>query len=147
MLKQSVSKGSTYQINNKSEFLSQMSSLLDKGCEYIGLINKQGRLEEVIFKQNDLNISEEKMELFFMTIQLLVSMQRDFDEELGRLQYIAIQRQNSSFLVIYTYEGIILVQLSQSTDPFLIVDNFAEILGSCKEFQELSRRTLNIEYI
>ena len=138
MLKFSVSKDSILKQNNESEFLSQMTSLLEIGSEYIGIINKKGRLEEVFYKQNDMNMTEEKKEMFFMTLQLHNSLQSDFDNELGQVNYITIERQKSRFVSITTSEGIILVKLNKSADPFFIINKITEILDSHKRFLEVS---------
>ena len=138
MLKFSISKDSALKQNDESEFLSQMTSLLEVGSEYIGIINKKGRLEEVFYKQNDMNMTEEKKEMFFMTLQLHDSLQSDFDNELGQVNYITIERQNSRFVSITTSEGIILVKLNKSADPFFIINKITGILDSHKRFLETS---------
>lgn len=147
MLKHSVSKDPTSQQNNKSEFLSQMISFLDIEYEYIGIINKKGRLEEVIGKQNDVNMSEEKKELFFMTLQLNFSMQSDFDEEFGKLNYMTIERQHSRFILISITNGIILIKLNKSINPFFIMDKITEIFNSYERFPEIRKGVVNIEYL
>ena len=147
MLKHSVSKDSIFQQNTESEFLSQMMSFLKIGVEYIGIINKKGRLEDVIYKQSDLNMTEEKKELFFMTLQLHKSMHSDFDDEFGQVKHITMERQNSRFVLIYTDEGIILIKLNKSANPFFIMDRIPGILDSYKRFLETSNGVVNHEYL
>ena len=99
MLKLSVTNDSMFQQDRKNEFLSQMTSLLELGSEYIGIINKKGRLKEVFYKENDLNMTEDEKEMFFMSLQLHITLQSDFDAKLGSVNYIVTERQNSLLLL------------------------------------------------
>lgn len=146
MLKHSVSKNSIFQQDGKSEFLSQMTSFLKTGIEYVGIINKKGKLEDVLYKQSDLNLTGEKKELFFMTLQLHNSMHSDFDDEFGQVKHITIERQKSRFVLIKIDEGIILVKLNKSADPFFI-DKIPGIVDSYKRFLETRNGVVNLEHL
>jgi len=53
-------------------------SILEHGIEFIGLINKRGRMEGAIFN-NDINLTGERKEMYMMELRLQSSMQSDFD--------------------------------------------------------------------
>ena len=65
-------------------------------------------------------------------------MQSDFDDELGPINYMVIERQNSRFVLTSTSEGIVLVKLNKSADPFFIINKIPGILDSYKQFLEIS---------
>ncbi len=138
MLKLSATNYSMFEQNNRNEFLSQITSLLDAGSEYIGIISKNGRLKEVFRKENDLNLTEDEKEMFFMSLQLHITLQSDFDGKLGSINYLLIKRQNSRFVLTPTSEGFILVKLNKFVDPFLIINKIPGILDSYKQFLETS---------
>ena len=137
MLKHSVSKGSVIQQDGKSEFLSQMTPFFKMGVEYVGIINKNGKLEDVLFKQVDLDLTKEKKELFFMTLQLHNSMHSDFDDEFGQVKHIIIERQKSRFILIKKDEGILLIKLNKSANPFFVMNKIPEIVNSYKQIQKI----------
>jgi hypothetical protein len=112
---------------------------LEVGSEYIGIINKNGRLKELFHKENDLNMTEEEKEMFFMSLQLHMTLQSDFDAKLGSVNYLLIKRQSSRFVLIPTPEGFILVKLNELADPFLIINKIPGILNSYKQFLETGK--------
>ena len=53
---------------NEIDFFHDKSMLV-KGVEFIGLINKQGRMESTLYK-NEINLTKEKKEMFLMGLRL-----------------------------------------------------------------------------
>jgi hypothetical protein len=147
MLKHSVSKDSIIQQDSKSEFLSQITPFFKMGVEYMGIINKKGKLEDVLFKQSDLDLTEEKKELFFMTLQLHNSMHSDFDDEFGQVKHITIERQKSRFVLIKKDEEILLIKLRKSANPFFIMDKIPGILDSYNQLLKISNRVVHHEHL
>lgn len=94
------------------------------GTEFVCIINKQGRIEEVI-TPTDINISKDKKEMFAMGLSLYTSMQGDFDDEFGAVHYTIIERENSRFVSIPTRIGILLAKLDKSIDPFVFVNTIS----------------------
>lgn len=102
-----------------------------EGIEFACIINKQGRIEHSIFK-NEIDITEDKKEMFTMGVQLQNSMQSDFDDEFGSVHYTIIERENARFVSIPTPTGVLLVKLDKSADPFALVNKIAEIMNPSK---------------
>jgi len=75
------------------------SHLLGHGVEFAGIINKQGRITDNVCKK-EINLSKEQMEMFSMMISLNLSMQKDYDDELGAVQYTVTERKNSKVVSI-----------------------------------------------
>jgi hypothetical protein len=109
-----------------------------EGTEFVCIINKQGRIEESIYK-NGINMSEEKKEMFAMVTQLQNSMQSDFDDEFGKVHYTITERENARFVSIPTHTGILLAKLNKSVDPFIFINKITEMLNPSKTLFEDGR--------
>jgi hypothetical protein len=116
-----------------------------EGTEFVCVINKQGRIEESIYK-NGISISEDKKEMFAMVIQLQNSMQSDFDGEFGTVRYTITERENARFVSIPTHAGILLAKLNKSVDPFAFINKIREMLNPSKALFEDGRGVHN-EYL
>lgn len=114
--------------------LSQDKFLFPTGAEFVCIINKQGRIESSY--NNGMNIPKEKKEMFSMGLQLQDSMQSDFNDEFGPVDYTITERKNSRFVSIPTSEGILLAKLDKSTDPFLFINKILEIMNFSKRLFE-----------
>jgi hypothetical protein len=105
----------------KNNLPVQVKSLFRKGVEYVGIINEHGKIEDSIFK-NDLNLSNEKKEMFFMGLQLQHSMQRDYDDELGPISYTVAMRKNLKFVTIPILSYVILIVMDEAVRHAWIID-------------------------
>ena len=117
--------------------LFQDKFLLPAGTEFACIINKKGRIEAIY--NNDMNMSKEKKEMFLMSLQLQNSMQSDFDDEFGQVNYTITERKNSRFVSIPISAGIFLAKLDKSTDPFLFINKISEMLNYSKILLETTR--------
>ena len=111
-------------IINESSFDYDASIL--EGAEFIGLIDKQGNMENIHFT-NEINLTKERKEMFSMAHRLQNSMQNDFDYEFGSVHYTIIERENARFVSMPTHTGILLAKLNKSTDPFVFVNKINRI--------------------
>lgn len=91
-----------------------------EGTEFICLINKQGRIEQSVFRSG-INITEDRKEMFAMGVQLQNSMQSDFDYEFGTVNYTITERENARIVSIPMRNGIVLAKMNKSVDPFVFV--------------------------
>jgi len=134
MLKQHSAKKLASQDIGKSEALIQTDLLLKNGVEYLAIINKKGRIEDAVYK-NDINLSDERKQVFFLSLLLHSSMQRDFDEEFGAVNYTITDRGNSKFVSMPTRDGIFFAKLNNLADPFVFIRKIFMILKfSTKSF-------------
>ena len=94
--------------------------VLEQGIEFIGLINKQGKLESALFN-NDINMTREKKEMYMMGIRLQSSMQSDYDYEFGPVSYTITEREKSKFVSIINFPYIILAIMKKSKDHIAVI--------------------------
>ena len=127
MLKQHSVKKLASQDIAKSEVLCQTYSLLENGIEYLAIVNKKGRIEDTVYK-NDINLNDERKQVFFLSLLLHNSMQRDFDEEFGVVNYNITDRGNSKFVSIPIHNGIFFARLNNSIDPIVFIRKIFTIL-------------------
>lgn len=99
---------------------SYLESLLMYDLEYVSIINAQGRIMD--FASKDLHLSREKLEMLCMGIRLQHSMQSDFDDDLGAVNYIVTERDNLKFVSIPILSNIIFAIARKENDHKLLVD-------------------------
>jgi hypothetical protein len=96
-------------------------SLLEDGVEFIGLINKHGKFEN-IFSKNEINLTMASKEMFSMGFRLQSSMQSDFDSEFGAVDYNLSVREKSKFISILYFPYIVLVMMKKNIDHISVID-------------------------
>jgi hypothetical protein len=115
----------------------QKSTIIKSGVEMIGLINKRGRMTESN-GFDSLNMPKSKKEMFLMKIALRSSMQSDFDEELGKVDYCMTQRGDRKFISIPTFgENTVLVVAKNYFDSKELVNNIAQKLKNSDQFRDI----------
>lgn len=94
----------------QKQLLASISQhIKDREVELIGVINKRGRMTEFVGTDN-IPLSDSKKEMFFMKIALRTSMQKDFDEELDKVDYCITKRGSKKYISIPTFDdNIVLV--------------------------------------
>ena len=77
-------------ISENKELVSQKASIINPDIELVGIINNRGKMVESI-GNGIIDMPKRKKEMFFMKIALRNSMQKDFDEDLGAVNYCLTQ--------------------------------------------------------
>ena len=110
-------------------------SLLEDGIEFIGLVNKQGRMENTIFS-NDINLTAERKEMYVMGLRLQTAIQGDFDSELGPVSYNVTEREESKFVSIVHFPYVILAIMKKSKDHIVVIN---KIKTAIRNFRKVSK--------
>jgi len=122
-------------IKNEIDFFHD-KSILEDGVEFIGLINNQGRMESSLCR-NEINLTEEKKEMFSMGLRLQSSMQRDYDDEFGPVGYTITERENSIFVSIPIVSHTILAIMKKNTDPAVVIN---KIKIAIRDFENANKK-------
>lgn len=101
-------------LKNEIDFFHD-KSILGDGVEFIGLINKEGRMESVMCK-NEINLTDDRKEMFLMQFRLLSSMQKDYDDEFGPVSHTITERENSIFVSIPCVFHTVLAIMKKNID-------------------------------
>lgn len=102
--------------------------MIQPEIEFVGTINEKGRLIESSGIHNFSKMPKDRQEMFFMKIALRSSMQKDFDEYLGSVNYCMTQRGNSKLISIPRNDRTtILIITKKQVDHEGIIANFEKI--------------------
>lgn len=98
-----------------------IESSFEDGVEFVGLINKQGRIIDSAYK-NKTFFPISKNEMLFMTASLISSLQKEFDDDFGSVQFSITERENSKSVSIPTRFGVIFAIMKKGFDHRVIVN-------------------------
>ncbi len=116
--------------------VSQKATIIKPGVEMVGIINKRGRMIDSI-GSDSLNMPKSKKEMFLMKIALRSSMQSDFDEEIGKVDYCMTQRGDRKFISIPTFdENTVLVVAKNYCNHEGLINNIAQKLKNSGQFYD-----------
>ena len=108
-----------------------------EGLEFVGFISKQGRVIDYSC-ENEI-LSQEQKETLFMMTSLNLSMQRDYDDNFGAVQYIVVERKNSKIVSIPAPFGSILLIMNKKARPFLLVKKILKAVDYIRELDTKSQ--------
>ena len=108
-------------------------SILENGIEFIGFINKLGRMEGAIFN-SDINLTGERKEMYMMQLRLQSSMQDDFDSELGPVSYNVTERGKSKFVSIVNFPYIVLAIMKKSKNHIAAIGKIKTAIRNFPNF-------------
>jgi len=112
---------STLNSENK-ELVSQKASIINPDVKLVGIINS-------------IDMPEGKKEMFLMKIALRNSMQQDFDEDLGSVDYCMTQRGNTKYISVPTRNGnTILAITKQDANHEELVVGINQIIRYSQQF-------------
>jgi len=115
----------------------QKIRIMKPDLEMIGIINKRGRMTKSI-GFDSLNMPKSKKEMFLMKIALRASMQSDFDEELGKVNYCMTQRGDRKFISIPNFgDNTVLIVTKNNCDHEEVVKNILQTMKNSVQFEQI----------
>ncbi|MGB9002434.1 MAG: hypothetical protein WCC52_01335 [Nitrosotalea sp.] len=111
------------------------SNLSVDGVEFVGFISKLGRVIDYSCK-NEINLTQEQKETLFMTTSLNLSMQGDYDDNFGAVQYVVAERENSKIVSIPAPFGSIILVMNKKTRPALLVKKLLKAIDHARGLDE-----------
>ena len=83
---------------------------VNENIQVVSVINKQGRAVHKIARTGtDLPMQEKENEMLLMQTAITISMGRDFDEPLGEIGFVHVERKNLSLFSFPIDDHIVLV--------------------------------------
>ncbi len=111
------------------------------GVGLFGIVNKHGKMIECWGKK-DLELSKNKKDMFLMQIALCNSMQCDFNEEFGAVDFCVTQREKTKFIFFpLSKENIALATIDKKTNYKAIVDRIKQVYATHICNQKLNERS------
>ena len=110
---------------------------LDIACEtlsqeeqirHVGVINKLGRLVAGGFKKGTTPLlSDDKIRMVYMQMQLDFNMRQELDDVLGPIDYIASRRKNQLIISVPVGENLVLITAEPEADDKKIIKRAEEL--------------------
>ena len=105
--------------------------LIDPKIRFAGVINERGRLVAGGMKENVEPLESEKDdEMIFMELALRVKMRKDFDKQLGAVNFAMSSRQRALAISVIINEDILYVVSEPDTDYGTLPKKILEIIHS-----------------
>ena len=121
-------------ITQNETLVSQKASIRNPDITLVGIINKQGRMVESI-GHGIIDLPENKKEMFFMKIALRNSMQHDFDEDLGTVNYCITERGDTKYISFPAPNGnTIFAVIKKEANHEGLVEGINQIIRYSEEF-------------
>ena len=110
-------------------------SNLDEDIELIAVLNHKGRAIETKTREEgiDKSLTLQKREMFFMQSVLQTSMNRDHDDEFGKVKSSILERERFTTLSFEFSNYVILVVSRPSLDPIQLKNNILEKINGIKK--------------
>ena len=106
---------------------------LDEVMRFVGIIDLEGEIVEGIMKEGKNSLQTQKEEEYFChQVAKRRKMREEFDERLGKVRYVHVERECVTQLVIYAKHHTIFVSVEPETSvtkKFELVSKFKEIIS------------------
>lgn len=108
---------------------------LDSDIEFVAVLNHKGRVIETKAREKGIDKAStmQKREMFFMQCVLQTSMNRDHDDEFGKVKSSILERERSTTLSFEFLNYVILVVSRPSLNPIQLKNNILEKMNSIRK--------------
>ncbi|MDE1728357.1 MAG: hypothetical protein KGH81_04150 [Thaumarchaeota archaeon] len=108
---------------------------LDNDVEFVAVLNHKGRVIETKARENGIDkiLTMQKREMFFMQCVLQISMNRDHDDEFGKVKSSILERERSTTLLFEFFNYVILVVSRPSLNPIQLKNSIMEKINNIKK--------------
>lgn len=103
--------------------------ILDQNIRFAGIINERGRLVAGGLRKKNIPLVDEKFnEILFMELALRVRMRKDFDEQLGKVQYSMTVRENNIGMSFPIKTDFLYVAVGSRANQFEIINKILALI-------------------
>ena len=96
--------------------ITQQIVSLNPKLRFAAIIDSKGNIREGIMKKGQTSLNSQKEEEHFCKqVAQRRAMRKEFDRSLGKVNYIHVERENVSQLVIYTKRNIVFFTVEPET--------------------------------
>ena len=108
---------------------------LDNDIEFVAVLNHKGRVIETRAREKEIDeaLTIQKREMFFMQCVLQTSMNRDHDDEFGKVKSSILERERSTTLSFEFLNYVILVVTRPSLNPIQLKNNILEKMSNIRK--------------
>lgn len=108
---------------------------LDNDVEFVAVLNHKGRVIETKARENGIDkiLTMQKKEMFFMQCVLQTSMNRDHDDEFGKVKSSILERERSTTLLFEFFNYVILVVSRPGLNSIQLKNSIMEKMNNIKK--------------
>ncbi len=108
---------------------------LDRDIELVAVLNHKGRVIETKAREEgvDKALTTQKREIFFMQCVLQTSMNRDHDDEFGKVTSSILERERFTTLSFEFSSYVILIVSRPSLNPIQLKNDILEKINSMRK--------------
>ena len=105
-------------------------SSMDDHIEMAAILNRKGRVVEMVARDDGVNrdLTVHKREMLFMEFVLQASMNREYDDEFGKVKGLILQREKVSAFSFQIYDHILVVLTKPVFEPVVLQQRIEEII-------------------
>ena len=113
----------TLGVNKHSQLENKCRELFrDDKIRFVGIINNMGKLIAGGFNKGIISMeTEEQKRMLYMQMVLEIAMRKDFDDTLGKVNYIATNRNNVLMMSIPMNNHVVLISAEPTTTAEQII--------------------------
>jgi hypothetical protein len=109
---------------------------LDENIEMVTVLNHKGRSIEMKVKEGtDVDLTPVKKEMFFMQSVLQTSMNKDQDDEFGRVKCTILERERGTVFSFEFFNYVILVVSRSISYPLHLKNSISEKIANIKKVE------------
>lgn len=112
-------------------------SNLDNDIELVAVLNHKGRVIEIKAREEgiDKDLTLQKREMFFMQSVLQTSMNKDHDDEFGKVKSSILERERFTTLSFEFFNYVILAVSRPNLNPIQLKNNILEKINNIKKVE------------
>ncbi|HJU13755.1 MAG TPA: hypothetical protein VJ792_04800 [Candidatus Nitrosotalea sp.] len=118
------------ELMQSSEVLCRQVWGMDDDIEIVAILNKKGRIEEMIARDDGVNkdLTSNKREMLFMEFVLLASMNKEYDNEFGKANGLIIHREKVLLFSFQLQDHVMVVITKPLFDPTVVQQRIVELI-------------------
>ena len=103
---------------------------LDEQMRFAAIIDLKGKIVEGIMKEGKTSLESQKQEeLFCKQVADRRKMRQEFDNELGKVRYVNVEREKVTQIVVYSKKNTIFVTM----EPEITLQKKTDIINNIKK--------------
>ena len=110
---------------------------LDDNIELVAVLNHKGRVIEIKAREEGIDkaLTLQKREMFFMQCVLQASMNRDHDDEFGKVKSSILERERFTTFSFEFFNYVILAVSRPNLNPNQLKNNILERINSTRKIE------------
>ncbi len=117
---------------NLSETILEKITRIDDQIDIVAMINDRGRLIDIVSRDDGIikDLTAQKKEMMFMEFALQASMNKEYNDEFGKVKFSILQRERVLAFLFYTHKDrLIVVLTSSNVNSVLLLEKLSNIVG------------------